>query len=356
MFAQDQPAFRNADFLRRHDFIGLAVLQNAVLMDAAFMGKGVAAHDGLVGLDHETRQGGDQTAGFVNFHGVDVGVERIFILAGLEHHDDFFQAGVTRPLPDAVDGAFHLTGAVLDGRDGVRDRQSQIVMAMDRNDRLVDIRNVVAQVSHHAAIFIGSSVTNGVRHIDRTGAMLDGGFYHPRQILPLGTRSVLGGKFHVIRKSAGQLDGVRGDGQGLFPCLAEQMLQMDVRGGNENMDASPFGRLDRLAAGFDVFFHGAGQTGDDGFFQGPGDFFHRLKITRGSRGKPGLNNIHAQLFQLQRHFHFFRGVQAGARRLFPVAQGGIKNVNSFLRRLDRDSLFNFDYFRFHDISPGYSLG
>ena len=42
--------FAQADALGRHDLVGGGILQHAVLVDAAFMGEGVAADDRLVGL------------------------------------------------------------------------------------------------------------------------------------------------------------------------------------------------------------------------------------------------------------------------------------------------------------------
>lgn len=51
MLADDEVRGLAADGLGRHDFVGFAVLQHAVLMDAGLMRKGVAADDGLVGGD-----------------------------------------------------------------------------------------------------------------------------------------------------------------------------------------------------------------------------------------------------------------------------------------------------------------
>ncbi len=39
---------RNADGLRRHDFVGLLVLEYPVLMNAGLMGKGIVADDRFV--------------------------------------------------------------------------------------------------------------------------------------------------------------------------------------------------------------------------------------------------------------------------------------------------------------------
>ena len=60
--ADRQPRARQPDRLRGHDLVGQRVLEHAVLVDARLVGEGVAADDGLVGLDGEAgevaRRGG----------------------------------------------------------------------------------------------------------------------------------------------------------------------------------------------------------------------------------------------------------------------------------------------------------
>ena len=51
MLADDQPVAGNADGLRRHDLVGLLVLEHAVLMDAGLVREGVVADDRLVDRD-----------------------------------------------------------------------------------------------------------------------------------------------------------------------------------------------------------------------------------------------------------------------------------------------------------------
>ena len=51
VLAEHQAGVAHSDRLGRHDLVGGVMAQHAVLVDAAFMGEGVAAHDGLVGLD-----------------------------------------------------------------------------------------------------------------------------------------------------------------------------------------------------------------------------------------------------------------------------------------------------------------
>src|SRR5579863_6536165 len=54
MFAEHEFGIRHSDRLRSHDFVGQRILEHAVLMNAGFMGKGVAADNCLVGLDRDS--------------------------------------------------------------------------------------------------------------------------------------------------------------------------------------------------------------------------------------------------------------------------------------------------------------
>ena len=53
--AHRQAGAREAHRLRGHDLVGERVLEHAVLVDARLVREGVAADDGLVGLDGEAR-------------------------------------------------------------------------------------------------------------------------------------------------------------------------------------------------------------------------------------------------------------------------------------------------------------
>ena len=63
---------------------------------------------------------------------------RIAVGAHSHRHDNFFERSVARTLTDAVDRAFHLARAVLHASQGVRYRQSQIVVAV-RGDRTLSM-------------------------------------------------------------------------------------------------------------------------------------------------------------------------------------------------------------------------
>ena len=67
----------------------------------------------------------------------------VVIAAGSQRHDDFFERAVAGPFADAVDGAFDLAGAVLDGGQAVGDGQAEVVVAVDADHGLVDVRHAV---------------------------------------------------------------------------------------------------------------------------------------------------------------------------------------------------------------------
>ena len=92
-----------ADVLGAHDFVGLAVLQHAVLMDAGLVGEGVGADDRLVGLHHEAGDRGNQARSLGDHLGVDAGLEGHRVVAGAQRHHDLFERGVAGLLESVTD-------------------------------------------------------------------------------------------------------------------------------------------------------------------------------------------------------------------------------------------------------------
>ena len=51
MLAQNKPGLRHSHRPRLYDFIGTFLLQETILMDTGFVGKGVGPDNGLIRLD-----------------------------------------------------------------------------------------------------------------------------------------------------------------------------------------------------------------------------------------------------------------------------------------------------------------
>ena len=85
----------------------------------------------------------------------------------LQRHDDLFERGIAGPLAEAVDRAFDLARAGADGGQRIGDGQAEIVVAMDGDDRLVDVGHAVAQHGDQRGEFLGHRIADGVRDVDR---------------------------------------------------------------------------------------------------------------------------------------------------------------------------------------------
>jgi hypothetical protein len=75
MFAEHYLVSGQPDRLGRHDLVGLAVREDAVLVDAGLMGEGVLADDGLVGLNAGAGDRRDEARGCVDPGGIDVAAQ-----------------------------------------------------------------------------------------------------------------------------------------------------------------------------------------------------------------------------------------------------------------------------------------
>ena len=80
--AQHDGALTDAHRLRGHDLVGIAVGQNAVLVNARLVSKSVLAHNGLIDGNVDARNGGNGLAGLGQHGGLDV---RLASEDGLAH-------------------------------------------------------------------------------------------------------------------------------------------------------------------------------------------------------------------------------------------------------------------------------
>ena len=128
-----------ADVFRVHNFVGFAFFEDAVLVDARAVGKGIFADDGFAAGDVEAAHAADDTGGFEDFAGDDLGMEVWEgVGAGFDGHDDFFEGAVACALADAVECAFDLAGSGVECGQGVGDGEAEVVVAMDAEGSILD--------------------------------------------------------------------------------------------------------------------------------------------------------------------------------------------------------------------------
>ena len=74
----------------------------------------------------------------------------------------------------------------MNSSQGVRYSHAQIVVAVNRQDRLVDVRHTVKQHGHQVGILGRGGIANGIWDVDRGCAGINGGFDATAQEIVLG--------------------------------------------------------------------------------------------------------------------------------------------------------------------------
>ena len=106
------------------------------------------------------------------------------------------------------------------------------------------------------------------------------------------------------------------------------MLDVDVGGRDEGVDARPLGVADRLPCTLYVAGVDARKPGDDRPTDLAGDHLDGLEVTgRGDR-KAGLDHIDAEPGELMRDLELLDGVERDAGRLLAVAQRRVEDQYS----------------------------
>src|SRR5439155_8861086 len=326
VFSQHQPSLGHPHAPGVDDLVRGFLLQVTVLMDAGFVREGVAAHDGLIGLRAEGNDGTQHLARCEEMFGVNPGRVRVEIVAGLHDHHDFLERAVARTLADAVDGALDLPGAGLHRRQRIGHRKSQVVMAVHADNSAVAQR--FDDAADQRAILARSRIADRVGNVYRAGARGDHRFRYPFQIIRIGARAIFRRELDVIYITARQLDRGHGVIEHLFLRLLELVLQVDVAGRDERMDARAPGMLERSRGSFHVERAGTGQSGHRHPVERAADRIDGFEVNVRRNGKTGLENVHAQLHQLVGHAGRLGDRHAAAGRLLAIAQRGVENIDA----------------------------
>ncbi len=226
---EDDVGIRDPDRLGGHDLVGDLLLDQAVLVDARLVGEGVGPDDRLVRLDGDARDLREEPRGLVDVLGLDPRLEAEEVLPGLEGHDHLLHRAVPRPLADPVDRALHLARPVLHGGQRIGRGEAEVVVAVDRDDRLADVRHPREERRDQVAELLRDGIAHRVRDVDRRRPRGDDRLDHLAEVVPVAPGRVHRGELDVLRVAAGVGD--RGDGllEDLGARLAELVFQVDVR-------------------------------------------------------------------------------------------------------------------------------
>ena len=301
-------------------------------MDARLVGKGVLADDGLVGLHVDAGDVREQPRGLEDLLGLHGGLEAKEIPTGAQRHHDLFERGVAGALADAVDGAFHLAGAVHERGQRVGHRLAEVVVAVDGQNRLVDAVDPLPDVRDALRPLRRDGVADRVGDVDRAGAGVDDRRQHVAHVVEVGARGILRRELDVLAVPAGVADGFDGRLHHFGPRLAQLVLEVDVGGRHEGVDAGAPGVPHRFPAAVDVAETHAAQAADDrGALQRAhlaGDLPGRLEVLLRRDGESGFDDVHVQSRQLPGHLQLLHRVHGEPGRLLAVAQRRVEDDHS----------------------------
>ena len=180
------------------------------------MGKGIAAHDGLVGLHRQAGQLADQAADRVDAPGVDARIQAEQVAAGAEGHDHLFQRCIARPLADAVDRHLHLPRPGPHPGQRIGRGHAQVVVAVDRDGRPVDVGHMLDDAPDERAKLLRRGVAGRIGDVDHRRPGVNDRFQHPVEILRVGAARILGVVLHILDELFGVPDRVHAPRQRLF--------------------------------------------------------------------------------------------------------------------------------------------
>ena len=308
----------------------------------------VAADDRLVRLDGIAGETGDEPRGARDLAGDDARLQADVRLPRVQQHHDLLERRVSGALADPVDRALDLARPGLKAGERVRDREPQVVVAVDGEDdvlepgdELVELLEIRRELERHR-------VADRVGDVDRGRALVD------RDLTDLGgERDVRAGRVH--RRELDVVDvplGVRDRRAGLaLDVLAGRLqlvLDVDVGGRDERVDPCPRGVLDRVPGGVDVGDMRPREPGDHGSLDPARDLLDRFEVPgRGDR-EPGLDHVDPQPRELLRDLQLLLGVEADPGRLLAVAQRrvedqysvGVLGLNHVVLFLSRTGFFS----------------
>mmetsp|Transcript_17305 Transcript_17305/g.44762 ORF Transcript_17305/g.44762 Transcript_17305/m.44762 type:complete len:519 (-) Transcript_17305:21-1577(-) len=330
-----------ADRLRRHDLVRRGVLEHAVLVDPSLVRERVRADDGLVRLHGDAGVQRHHLGRAHDLRRVDVDDEGVVCWTSAHGHHDLLERRVARALAQRVERHLDLPRARLDRRERVRGRQPEVVVAVRRPDDLLAALAVGAQVRNQRRVLGGHGVPDRVGDVERRRARLRHRVAQLDEEVRVRAPRILRRELDVVAHRLGVLHGRDCALDALGARDVELVLEVDVRRGEERVDAVEWRVAHRVVAAVQVLLVGAREARDA--HRCPvrpplrdranllRDCPDRLKVSvRGDR-ETSFAHVHSQAGELPRNEELLFQRERGARRLLTVAQRRVKDDDLVLR-------------------------
>jgi 2-polyprenyl-3-methyl-5-hydroxy-6-metoxy-1,4-benzoquinol methylase len=321
---------RVADARRVDHLVGLAVLEDAVLVDARGVPEGVAADDRLVRRDRDPAPLLDEPRERADPGRIDAGVDAERRAVDAERHHDLLERGIAGALADPVHRDLHLAGAGGDRRERVRGGEPEVVLAVERDHGLLELGQARAQAGHQVAYLIRARVAHGVGQVDRARPGRERRAHDLGHEVGRGARRVHRAELDVVGEVARAPHHRRHHADHLLARRAELVRELHVARVDEHVDARARRAAQRLARRLDVAGHGARQGADARVAHVLRDAAHRGELLGRARREAGLDHVDAQALELLRDAQLLLPGHRRTRALLAVAERGIEDDQPFL--------------------------
>ncbi len=228
---------------------------------------------------------------------------------------------VAGALSEPVDRTVNEISTRRDGRERVRDAQSEVVVGVGA-DR--------AEIGEAGDRFVGvfrPGVADGVGETKAVRARFEGGFGQSLEVVEIRARAVFADDLDpevVVRGVGDQFGGVL---EVVRAGRADLALDVAVAGGNDDVDPVDV----TVEREVDVAFHPATETRDAGVEIEIGHSRNRLSLTRARTGAAGLDDGDAGALERPGDVDFLVGRERDARCLFAVAKRRVEKAHCSIR-------------------------
>ena len=171
-------------------------------------------------------------------------------------------------------------------------------MAVHGQDDAAQRRYELVQPGQEGRVLLRHRVADGVGDVDRRRALLDRDGDHLGGELDVGARGIHRRELDVVDERAGVRDGRAAWPLDVLARGLQLVVDVDVRRGDEGVDARAVGVAHRFGGALDVGGVRAGEPGDDRAVDLARDRLHGLEVARRRDREAGLDHVDAQAREL----------------------------------------------------------
>ena len=246
-------------------------------MDSRRVSKGISSHNCLVRLHRHVHQVGNHTAQRINLRRIDICL-KINVIMRLYYHRYLFEGGVSRPFADSVDGNFALACSVDESGHRVGRRHSQVVVTVGRDDGLVDIADIVAEIFDLGSIFRRKAVAGGIGNVDDRCTSCNHSLHDSCKVLIISPSGIFGIELDLIHEVAGIFHCLDGTLDDFLTSRIELVADVRIRSADSGVDSLVLCKFKSLDSDIDVLLHSPCQGADCRPGHSLGNLNHRIEI------------------------------------------------------------------------------